>query len=202
MSLSLDRQRRVQAGRPGPFHQVGDLVEPARRGSVSSSRSTSRVARSSRAASRPASRIASRACGTVLAALAGQVDGDLGLHLDDRDLVGERVVQLPRDVQPLLVGAAPRGLLPGALGLVGPPLGLPQRLTRGAGRDQPGQLEGASGLRERLARVVQARGQGREGERGQHDHARRHRDGAVPARTAAYTANRYATAGTSKPAAW
>jgi hypothetical protein len=44
------------------------------------------------------------------------------LHLDDRDLVRERIVQLARDVQPLLVGAAPRGLLAGALGLVRPAL--------------------------------------------------------------------------------
>lgn len=94
--------------------------------------------------------------------------------------MGERVVQLPRDPQPLLVGAAPRGLLPGPLGLLRTPLGLPQRLTRGARRDQPGQLEGAAGARERLARVVQARGEGRERERGEHGDAHRDRDGAVP----------------------
>ncbi len=53
----------------------------------------------------------------------------------------------PTDVQPLLVGGAPRGLLADALGLVRPALGLSQRFTRRAGGDQPGQLEGTSGLR-------------------------------------------------------
>lgn len=46
--------------------------------------------------------------------------------------MGERIVELPRDVQPLLVGAAPRGLLTGALGFVRSPLGLPQCFARGA----------------------------------------------------------------------
>ena len=36
-------------------------------------------------------------------------------------------MQLPRDVQPLLVGAAPRCLFAGALRLIRAPLGLPQR---------------------------------------------------------------------------
>ena len=115
----------------------------------------------------------------LLTSLTGHVDGGLGLHLDDRDLVGERIVQFARDVQPLLVGAAPRGLLPGALGLVRPPLGLSQRLTRGTGRDQPGKLKGASGLRERLTRVVE-RGQGSERERREHGHRGCHREHAVP----------------------
>jgi hypothetical protein len=84
------------------------------------------------------------------------VDGDFGLHLDDGDLVGQRIVQLPRDVQPLLVGTPPRGLLAGAFGLVGPALGLAQRLPRRAGGDQPGQLQDVAGLREGLAGGVRA----------------------------------------------
>lgn len=182
MSLSLDRQRRVQAGRPSPFHQLRDVVEPTRRGRVVVAQ---RLQGRAQFPGRLTTGLQDRQQGRrhLFAPFAGHVDGDFGLHLDDRDLVGERIVQLPRDVQPLLVGAAPRGLLPGPLRFLRPPLGLPQRLTGGtggAGRDQPGDLEGASGLRERLARVVQARGQGGEGESGQHDHARRHRDGAVP----------------------
>jgi hypothetical protein len=108
------------------------------------------------------------------------VDGDLGLHLDDGDLVGERIVQFPGDVQPFLVGAAPRRLLPRPLGLVRPPLGLSQRFPGGTGGDQPGQLEDIPGVGERLAQgPVRAGGQDRQRENGQHDHRTRHRDDAV-----------------------
>ena len=143
-------QHRVQAGRPGPLHQVDNLVEPGRR---------VLVVVAERVQGRPQfpgrlpaglqdrqQRLRNR-----LAPLAGQVDGGLRLHLDHRDLVGERVVQLPGDVQPLLVGAAPSGLLAAALGLLGSTLGLPQRLARRAGGDQPGQREDVSCLRHRLA---------------------------------------------------
>ena len=86
-------------------------------------------------------------------------------------------MQLPRDVQPLLVGAASRGLLPGALGFVRPPLGLPQRLPRGAGGDQPRQLERAPGPAERLThRQVLWRGEGRERQGDKHQHGRDDRD--------------------------
>ena len=59
-------------------------------------------------------------------------------------------MQFPRDVQPLLVRPAPRGLLPGAFGFLRPPLGLPQRLPGGERGDQPGDLQDAAGLRERV----------------------------------------------------
>ena len=60
-----------------------------------------------------------------------------------------------------------------------------------------------AGLRERLARTAVRGDQGRERESGQHDHGLATTVMTrCPARTAAYTANRYATAGTSKPAAW
>lgn len=115
--------------------------------------------------------------------------------------MGERIVELPRDVQPLLVGAAPRGLLTGALGFVRSPLGLPQCFARGARGDQPGDLKGAPGLGERLSRVVQARGQGREGRAASTATLVTAVTRRRPARIAAYTAKRNATAATSKPAA-
>lgn len=178
VSLSFDRQRRIQADGTGPFHQFRDVVETTRRGRlVVAQRPQGRAQLPSRLTSGSLDR--QQSLRHLFATPAGHVDGDFGLHLDDRDLMGERIVQLPRDVQPFLVGTAPRGLLTGALGLVRPPLGLPQRLTRGPGRDQPGDLQGTARLRERLARVVQARGQGSQGERGQHGHARHHGDAAV-----------------------
>ena len=96
------RSGRRQARRPGPLHQRREPVEPAAARRPSSRRSTSRVARSSRAASPLASWIASSASDGLLAVLAGQVRRDAGLHLDHRDAVGERVVQLARDPEPLL----------------------------------------------------------------------------------------------------
>ena len=79
--------------------------------------------------------------GHRLAALAGQVNGHAGLHLDHRDAVGERVVQLPGDPQPLVAGPAAGRLLPRALGLGGPLLGRPDRrlpLPRHLGGDARG----------------------------------------------------------------
>ena len=79
--------------------------------------------------------------GHLLAALAGQVNGHAGLHLDRRDAVGERVVQLPGDPQPLVAGPAPGRLLPRALGLGRPLLGRPDRrlpLPRHLGGDARG----------------------------------------------------------------
>lgn len=116
--------------------------------------------------------------------------------------MGERIVQLPRDVQPLFVGAAPRGLLASTFGFVCPLLGLPERLSGGAGGDEPGDLEGAPGLRERLARVVQTRNQGSEGREASTTTLAATVTMRCPARMAAYTAKRNATAATSNPAAW
>jgi hypothetical protein len=49
-----------------------------------------------------------------------QVGGDPGLDADHPDGVGDHVVQLPGDPQPLLVDPAPGLLLPGPLGPLGP----------------------------------------------------------------------------------
>ncbi|MFI6040916.1 hypothetical protein ACIA8C_04735 [Nocardia sp. NPDC051321] len=62
--------------------------------------------------------------------------------------MGERVVQFPRDMQPLLVRAVPGGLLAGAFGFLGAPLGLAQCLTGRTGSDQPRQLQRAACLGE------------------------------------------------------
>jgi hypothetical protein len=64
--------------------------------------------------------------GYVLAALAREVDGDARLELDDRDAVGERVVQLPGDPQAFLARPAQGGFLAGAFGLQGALFGLAQ----------------------------------------------------------------------------
>lgn len=177
-TLSLDRQCCPDTGLACPFHQFGDVVESVGWGGVV-------VAQGLQGGAELPGRLPAglpdgqQGLRDLFAALAGHMDGGFGLHLDDRDLVRERIVQLSRNVQPLLVSAAPCGLLPGAFGFVGPPLGLPERFTGGACGDQPGDLECAPGLRECLAGVVQARGQGRDGQRGQHGHAHRHRDDAV-----------------------
>jgi hypothetical protein len=44
------------------------------------------------------------------------VDSEFGLHLDDRELVGERIGQLPRGAPPPRAGAAPGGGAPGGGG--------------------------------------------------------------------------------------
>ena len=44
----------------------------------------------------------------LLGLLVQQVQGDAGLHVDERDVVGEHVVQLAGDAQPLLAGPAAR----------------------------------------------------------------------------------------------
>lgn len=89
-------------------------------------------------------------------------------------------MQLPRDVQPLLVGAAPRCLFAGALRLIRAPLGLPQRFPRRTGRDQPGESERNPGIRERVAHgPVGVRDQHRERKRRHHEHRTRHRDEVV-----------------------
>ncbi len=178
MPLPLDRQRGLKTCPAGPLHQFRQVLETVRRGRVV-------VAQGLQGCPELPSRLTAglpdrqQCLRYVFAALAGHVDGDFGLHLDDRDLVGEGIVQLPRDVQPLLVGAAPCGLLPGALRFVRAPLGLPQGFAGRPGRDQPGDLKGAAGLGERLARVMQARDHSREGKSRQHGHARCHRDDAV-----------------------
>lgn len=75
--------------------------------------------------------------------------------------MGQRIVQFAGDVQALLVGAAAREFLAGALGFLGAAFGLAQRLPRCACRDQPRDLQRTPRLRERRAGVVQG------GERGQ-----------------------------------
>jgi hypothetical protein len=50
--------------------------------------------------------------------------GDPGLHVDDGDGVGDGVVDLPGDPQPLGVHPPPRLRLPGLLGPLGPLQGL------------------------------------------------------------------------------
>lgn len=177
--LSLDGQRRLQTGAAGPFHQLGDVVEPTGRcGVVVAQRLKGRA----QFASRLTSGFLDRQQGVrhLLAAPTGQVNGNFGLHLDDRDLVGERIMQLTCDVQPFLIGPASRGLLTGALGFVRPPLGLPHSLPCGKGGDQPGQLQDAAGSSERLAHGPVAENQCRQVQSDQHGHGRRHRDGTVP----------------------
>ena len=93
-------------------------------GATTSVRSTSSVARSSRIASPLASWIASSAGSHLAAPLARQVHRNARLELDDRDGVGQGVVQLPGDPQPLLTGSAQRGLLSVAFGVERPLLGL------------------------------------------------------------------------------
>ena len=98
---------------------------------------------------RLASWIASSAGRRLLAVLAGQVHGDPGLHLDHRDAVGQRVVQLPGDAQALLPGAAQRHLLAGAFGLDPPAArpvpGTPDAAGRRARRRWPPQTSPAAG---------------------------------------------------------
>ena len=50
-----------------------------------------------------------------LAALASEMDRDAGLHLDEGDAVGQRVVQFAGDAQTFRIGAAPSRLLAGRL---------------------------------------------------------------------------------------
>lgn len=66
-------------------------------------------------------------CGRhLLAPLARQMDGDSRLELDDRDAVGQRVVQLPCDAQSFLTGTAQCRFLAGPFGLQGALFGLAQ----------------------------------------------------------------------------
>lgn len=176
---SLDRQRRRKARAVRLLHQLRDVVEPAGRGGVVI---TQRLQGGAQFPGRLTSGFldGQQGLGHLFTSPTSDVNGDLGLHLDDRDLVGERIMQLPRDVQPLLIRTAPRGLLPGALGFVRPSLGLPQRLPRGECGDQPGNLEDVAGLCQRLARRPVVEDQGSELKSDQHGHGRRHGDGSVP----------------------
>ncbi|GAB3907768.1 hypothetical protein GCM10029964_106480 [Kibdelosporangium lantanae] len=117
--------------------------------------------------------------------------------------MGERVVQLPRDVQPFLVGAAQRGLLTGAFGLVRPALGLAQRLPAAPAATSQASCR-TSRARASASPTAKSCGEARIAS-GTPTSMSTDADTVTtrcPARKAAYTANRYATTGTSKPMAW
>ena len=85
----------------------------------------------------------------LLAALAGQVHRHAGLNADDGDAVGQGIVQLTGDPQPLFHRPAPGDFVPGPLRLLGALLDLAEvqppdagRHDHDAGRDDPsGRVE-------------------------------------------------------------
>ncbi len=109
------RQRRVDAGGDGPGHELVEVRQRRgrrpRRVASPSARSTSSTRRSSPRASPLASLIAASAGRADLGLVLQQVEGDAGLHADQRQVVGEHVVQLLGHAQPLVAGLAPPLLL-------------------------------------------------------------------------------------------
>ncbi len=113
-------------GESGVAEGVGEFVEAgeARAGFVGASgspdwRSRPTVARSSLRAERLASRTCARASLGLVGALVHHMGRDSGLHVDEGDVVGDDVVQVAGDTQPLLGDAAAGLLVAGALGAVG-----------------------------------------------------------------------------------
>ncbi|CAL9654401.1 hypothetical protein SUDANB21_06755 [Streptomyces sp. enrichment culture] len=176
--LPRDREGGLQAGAPEPFHEAGDVVEAVWRGGVVVAQRLQ--GRPQLPAGLPAG-LLDREQGLRhrLAAAPGHMHGDLGLHLDDRDLMGEGVVQFPCDAQPFLVGPTARGLLTGPLGLVRAPFGLPYGFSGGERGDQPGELKRVPGLRQGLARAALVEDQRREVQHGHQHHRHNQRDLAV-----------------------
>jgi hypothetical protein len=105
----------------------------------------------------------------LLGPLVQQVQRHPRLHVDERDVVGQHVMQLPRDQQALLAGAT-SGLLPRRLGPLGTPLEAAARdLAGGADQRQPGEVRGLAGEAAGLLHLVgeheRQPGEGRVGER-------------------------------------
>ncbi len=173
--LTVDRQRRVQAGHPGPSHQFREFVEPGCGGGAVGAQCLQGRAQF------PGRLTAGLADGRErlrhrLAAPAGQVHGDLCLHLDDRYLVGEGIVQFPSDVQPLLVGARRA-----VSSRVRSASSARRSACRSASPAAPARLEGVTGPRQGLADGQSRRqSQGRERKSDKHRDPRGDRDRAVP----------------------
>ena len=116
--------------------------------------------------------------------LVQQVQGHPRLHVDERDLVGQHIVQLPGDEQALLAGAT-AVLLPRHLGPLGAPLEADTGDLAGrAGQRQPGEVGGRLGGAAGPLHLVGVQGrQPDEGGEGDHQHGPRegapaHHDGA------------------------
>ncbi len=123
VTLHVDGQ--LDARGPGP---PGELVHPGEAGPGVHHVRAEHLQRGAEFPHRLAARLLDGQEGRfhLGAPLAGEVDGDTGLELHDRDGVGERVVELAGDAQPLLTGATQGGLLPGPFGVQGALLGLAQ----------------------------------------------------------------------------
>jgi hypothetical protein len=90
----------------------------------------------------------------LLGPLVQQVQRHPRLHVDERDVVGQHVVQLPGDEQALLARAT-KGLLPRHVGPLGTPLEAAARdLAGGADQRQPGEVRGRAGEAAGLLHLV------------------------------------------------
>lgn len=175
-----DRDGDRDARRPGALHE---FVQPVQARALRHHIRTQDLQRRAQLTHRLAARLldGQQRGGHLVTALAREMHGNARLELDDRDGVGEGVVQLAGDPQPFLARPAQRGLLTRAFGLACPLLRLPQ-IRLPVLVDEPGDTrreEPADQQRGPFHDVVGARVDGEEHD--EEDRARRDAQRPAPA---------------------
>jgi hypothetical protein len=165
--LALDGEVDIEAGRPGPSHQAVQVAQ-AGRGDLGSPRpglavrpvladataqhAQHRVQLRERLLARLVDGLKGGA--GLLGPLVQQVQRHPRLHVDERDVVGQHVVQLPGDEQALLARAT-KGLFPRHMGPLGTPLEADTRdLAGGADQRQPDEVRRRAGEAAGLLHLV------------------------------------------------